>query len=84
MENQDLYSAEYFTENFRELLVVLNTTPEEAAQKIGVDTQLVDMWLNGWGIPDMCYMCLICNTLDISPEWMLTKHIPLKYKPRRI
>ena len=84
MENRKLFDPQNFAENFRELLFALELTQAEAARRIGVSAPLVNWWYNGQGTPDLHNLCLICNALEISPEWLLTKHVPLKYKPGRI
>ena len=53
-------------------------TPADVARKCGFSPPMVYNWLAGNSEPSLYSLARICEGLEIEPNWLLAKHIPIK------
>lgn len=60
-----------FTERFNELLKDCGKTQVEIAKEINVSKQCVTDYKSGKSFPSLETLCLICQCLDVSSDYLL-------------
>ena len=68
------YSADNFRENLRELMWEQELRQKDIAEMVGVPPSSVNNWLNSRSEPTLYNFTLLCEALNVTPEWMLKKN----------
>lgn len=73
-----VYDTNNFRENLNELLRLKNLTQEEAAEKCIIPLAKISQWATGVSLPDLSDFVQLCSGLQGEPNWLLSKHEPIK------
>ena len=60
-----------FTERFNELVTISGKTQVQIAKEINVSKQCVTDYKSGKSFPSLETLCLICQCLDVSSDYLL-------------
>ena len=61
-----------FTERFNELVKISGKTQVEIAKEINVSKQCISDYKSGKSFPSLETLCLICNVLEVSADYLLS------------